>query len=106
MRYSFLGPFTITILVGENTMEDKLTEELSRKHTVFPVSLVKPYHHTGVDRFYSRKKSHIPQDIVKVEDFPMPVKKILKSRKIRINENHHRHYFARLKNQTSDKDKW
>ncbi|MBW0579706.1 hypothetical protein O181_119421 [Austropuccinia psidii MF-1] len=43
MRDSFLGPFTIIKLIGRNVVEVKLTEEFSRKHPVFPVSLVKPY---------------------------------------------------------------
>ncbi|MBW0566924.1 hypothetical protein O181_106639 [Austropuccinia psidii MF-1] len=42
MRDSFLGPFTIINLIGNNAVEVRLTEEFSRKHPVFPVSLVKP----------------------------------------------------------------
>ncbi|MBW0574048.1 hypothetical protein O181_113763 [Austropuccinia psidii MF-1] len=43
MRDSFVGPFNIIRLMGKNAAEVKLTEEFSRKHPVFPVSLVKPY---------------------------------------------------------------
>ncbi|MBW0579113.1 hypothetical protein O181_118828 [Austropuccinia psidii MF-1] len=43
MRDSFLGPFTIIKLIGRNAVEVKLTDEVSRKHPVFPVSLVNPY---------------------------------------------------------------
>ncbi|MBW0484599.1 hypothetical protein O181_024314 [Austropuccinia psidii MF-1] len=46
MRDSFLGPLTIIKLIGKNVVEVKLTEEFSRKHPVFPVSLVKPYFQT------------------------------------------------------------
>ncbi|MBW0505432.1 hypothetical protein O181_045147 [Austropuccinia psidii MF-1] len=46
MRDSFLGPFTIIKLIGKNAVEVKLTEEFSRRHPVFPVSLVKPYFQT------------------------------------------------------------
>ncbi|MBW0532245.1 hypothetical protein O181_071960 [Austropuccinia psidii MF-1] len=42
MRDSCEGPFTITKLIGKNAVEVKLTEEISRKHPVFPVILVKP----------------------------------------------------------------
>ncbi|MBW0469751.1 hypothetical protein O181_009466 [Austropuccinia psidii MF-1] len=42
IRGSFVGPFTIIKLRGENAVEVKLTEDFSRKHPVFPVSLVKP----------------------------------------------------------------
>ncbi|MBW0572065.1 hypothetical protein O181_111780 [Austropuccinia psidii MF-1] len=57
MRASFLGPFTIIRLIGKNSVEVKLTEEFSRKHPVFPVSLLKPYFQTEEDKFPSRKKT-------------------------------------------------
>ncbi|MBW0572752.1 hypothetical protein O181_112467 [Austropuccinia psidii MF-1] len=57
MRDSFVGPFTIIKLIGKKSVDVKLTEELSRKHPVFPVSLVKPYFQTEEDRLPSRKKT-------------------------------------------------
>ncbi|MBW0583483.1 hypothetical protein O181_123198 [Austropuccinia psidii MF-1] len=66
MRDSFLGPFTIIKLIGKNAVELKLTEEFSRKHPVFPVSLVKPYYQTGEDKFPSRRKNLTPPEIVEV----------------------------------------
>ncbi|MBW0498394.1 hypothetical protein O181_038109 [Austropuccinia psidii MF-1] len=57
MRDSFLGPFTIIKLIGENAGKVKLTQEFSRKHPVFPVSLVKPYCQTEEDKFPSMKKT-------------------------------------------------
>ncbi|MBW0483959.1 hypothetical protein O181_023674 [Austropuccinia psidii MF-1] len=81
MRDSFVGPFTIIKLVGENSVEVKLTEEFSKKHPVFPVRLVKPYFQTNKDKFPSRKKNQTPPEIVEVEESPGPVKKIIKARK-------------------------
>ncbi|MBW0553061.1 hypothetical protein O181_092776 [Austropuccinia psidii MF-1] len=78
MRDSFLGPFTIIKLIGKNAVEVKLTEEFSRKHPVFPVSLVKPYFQTEEDKFPSRKKNPTPPVTVEVEDSPGPVSKIIK----------------------------
>ncbi|MBW0480458.1 hypothetical protein O181_020173 [Austropuccinia psidii MF-1] len=89
----------------ENSLEVRLTGEFSRKHPVFPVSLVKPYFQTGEDRFPSRNKIYIPQDIVKVEYSPGPVKNIIKARKIRLNGEDQRQYLVRFKNQTEYKDK-
>ncbi|MBW0467283.1 hypothetical protein O181_006998 [Austropuccinia psidii MF-1] len=60
---------------GKISVEVKLTEEFSRKHPVFPVSLVKPYFQTEEDKFPSRKKNPTPSEI--------PVKKINKAKKIR-----------------------
>ncbi|MBW0513415.1 hypothetical protein O181_053130 [Austropuccinia psidii MF-1] len=88
MRDSFVGPFTIIKLVDKNAVEVKLTKEFSRKHPVFPVSLVKPYFQTEEGKFPSRKKIFTPPEIVEVEDSP------------------DLQYLVRFKNQTADKDKW
>ncbi|MBW0482227.1 hypothetical protein O181_021942 [Austropuccinia psidii MF-1] len=59
MRDSFLGPFTIIKLIGNNAVEVKLTQESSRKHPVFPVSLVKPYFQTEEGKLPpGRRSSH------------------------------------------------
>ncbi|MBW0589974.1 hypothetical protein O181_129689 [Austropuccinia psidii MF-1] len=87
-------------------MEVRLTEELSRKHPVFPVCLVKQYFQTVEDKFPSRKKTTTPPEIVEVEDSPGPVKKIIEARKIRLNGKYQRQHLVRFKNQTADKDKW
>ncbi|MBW0500389.1 hypothetical protein O181_040104 [Austropuccinia psidii MF-1] len=106
MRDSFVGPFTIIKLVGKNTVEVRLTEVFSRKHPIFPVSLVGPYFQTAKDKFPSRKKTSTPPEIVEVEDSHGPVKKIIKARKIILNGKDQRQYLVRFKNQTVDKDKW
>ncbi|MBW0469723.1 hypothetical protein O181_009438 [Austropuccinia psidii MF-1] len=90
----------------ENAVEVKLTEEFSRKHPVFQVSLVKPYFQTEEDKFPSRKKNPTPPEIVEVEDSPGPVKTIIKARNIRLNGKDQRQYLVRFKNQTADMDKW
>ncbi|MBW0471848.1 hypothetical protein O181_011563 [Austropuccinia psidii MF-1] len=105
-RDSFLGPFTNIRLVGKNAMEVKVTEELFRKHQVFPVSLVKPYFQKEEDKFPTRKKNPTPPDIVEVEDSPGPVSKIIRARKIRLNGKDQRQYLFSFKNQTADKNKW
>ncbi|MBW0464429.1 hypothetical protein O181_004144 [Austropuccinia psidii MF-1] len=93
MRDSFVGPFTIIKFIGKNAVEVKLTEEFSREHPVFPVSLVKPYFQKEEDNFPSRKNNPTPPEIVEVEDSPGPVKKIIKPRKTRLNGKDQRlHY--------------
>ncbi|MBW0494449.1 hypothetical protein O181_034164 [Austropuccinia psidii MF-1] len=106
MRESWVGPLTIINLMGKNGVEIKLTEEFSRKHPVFPVSLVKPYFWTEEDKFPSRKKNPTPPKIVEVEASPGPVKKGIKARKIRLNGKDQRQYLIRFKKQTSEKDRW
>ncbi|MBW0476933.1 hypothetical protein O181_016648 [Austropuccinia psidii MF-1] len=107
MRDSFVGPFTIIKLIGKNAVEVRLTEEFSRKHPVFPVSLVKPYFQTGEERFPSRKKTTNPPEIVEVEDSPGPVKKIIKARKIRPNSKTKDSIWSDLKTrQQTNKNGW
>ncbi|MBW0514623.1 hypothetical protein O181_054338 [Austropuccinia psidii MF-1] len=106
MRDSFVGPFTIIKMIGKNEVEVQLTEELSRKHPVFPASLIKPYFQMEENKFPSRKEKPTPPEIVEVEDSPGPVKKIIKAKKIRLNGKDQRQYWVRFKNQTADKDKW
>ncbi|MBW0530641.1 hypothetical protein O181_070356 [Austropuccinia psidii MF-1] len=104
MRDSFVGPFTVIKLIQKNGVEVKLTEEFSRKHLVFPGSLVKPYFQTEEDKFPSRKTNPTPPEIVEVEDCPGPVKRIIKARKIRLNGKDQRQYLVRFKNQTANKE--
>ncbi|MBW0579525.1 hypothetical protein O181_119240 [Austropuccinia psidii MF-1] len=108
-RYGTNHTWNLTLKKGtklEDAVEVKLTEEFSRNHPVFPVSLVKPYFQTEEDTFPSRKKNPTPPEIVGVEDSPGPVKKIIKARKIRLNGKDQRQYLVGFKNQTADKDKW
>ncbi|MBW0492470.1 hypothetical protein O181_032185 [Austropuccinia psidii MF-1] len=97
----------VTLLpAGNNAVEVKLTEEFSRKHPVFPVSLVKPYFQTEEDKFPSWQKNPNQPEIVKVEYSPGPVKKIIKARKIRLDGKDQSQYVVRFKNQAAEKDKW
>ncbi|MBW0510305.1 hypothetical protein O181_050020 [Austropuccinia psidii MF-1] len=82
MRHSFVGPFPMIKLIGKNAVEVILKEEFSRKHPVYPVSLVKLYFQKEEDEFPSRKKNPTSPEIVEVEDSPGPVKKLIKARKI------------------------
>ncbi|MBW0489007.1 hypothetical protein O181_028722 [Austropuccinia psidii MF-1] len=79
MRDSFVGPFTIIELIGENSVEVR---------TSSPPEIRLP-----------------PPDIVEVEESPGPVKKIIKARKIRLNGTDKRQLLVRFKTQIADKDK-
>ncbi|MBW0460923.1 hypothetical protein O181_000638 [Austropuccinia psidii MF-1] len=105
MRDSFVGPFTIIKLIGKKAVEVKLTEEFSTKNPVFPVSLVKPSFHTRggyvplqEEKYHSTRNSGGGR-------LPVPVKKIIKARKIRLNGKDQRQYLVRFQNKTADKHK-
>ncbi|MBW0481378.1 hypothetical protein O181_021093 [Austropuccinia psidii MF-1] len=106
MRDLFVRPLTITRLIGKNAVEVELTEEFSRNHPVFPVSLVRTYHQTGEHKLPSSRKKPTPQEVVELEDYPWPVKQNIKARNIRLNGKGHRKYQVIFKTKTADKDKW
>ncbi|MBW0476075.1 hypothetical protein O181_015790 [Austropuccinia psidii MF-1] len=83
MRAPFVATLTIIKLIRKNSVEVKLTKEISRKHPIFPVNLVKPYFQTEEDKLPSRKKNPTSPGLVDVENSPGPVKKIIKARNIR-----------------------
>ncbi|MBW0509592.1 hypothetical protein O181_049307 [Austropuccinia psidii MF-1] len=70
--------------------------EFSRKHPVFPVSLIKQYFQTEEYKLPSRKKRPTPPEIVEVEGSPGPVKKIISKKKIRLNDKDQRQYLVRV----------
>ncbi|MBW0472079.1 hypothetical protein O181_011794 [Austropuccinia psidii MF-1] len=106
IRDSFVGPFTIIKLIGQNAVEVKPIEEFCRKHPVFPVSLVKQYFQKEQDKFPSTKKNPTSPEIVEVDDSPGSLNTNIKARKIRLNGKYQRQYLVRFKNQTADKNKW
>ncbi|MBW0529991.1 hypothetical protein O181_069706 [Austropuccinia psidii MF-1] len=101
-----MWPFPIIKLIRQNSLEEKLTEEFSTKHPVFPVSLVKPYFQTDEYKFPSRKKYSTAQKRVEVEESPGPVKTTIRARKIRFNAKDQSQYLVRFQNQTAGKYKW
>ncbi|MBW0461788.1 hypothetical protein O181_001503 [Austropuccinia psidii MF-1] len=84
----------------------RLTEGFSRKHPLFPVSLVKLYFQIGEDKFTCRNETSTPPKIVEIEASPGAVKKLISSRKTRLKGKDQRQYLVRFRNQTEDKDKW
>ncbi|MBW0481086.1 hypothetical protein O181_020801 [Austropuccinia psidii MF-1] len=106
IRGSFIGPFTIIRLVGKNAVEVRLTEEFSRKPPVFPVSLVEPYYPIDDDKVPNSKKIVTHEKLVEEDHSPVPVKKIIKARKVRIIRKDNRQYLIRFKNEPAEKDKW
>jgi hypothetical protein len=90
-------------LHGKNAVEVILSEKLSRKHPVFPVSLIKHYNQR------SKEEQHSVPDIPLQESIPtskQAVARILKDKKERINGKDTRLYLVRYKNATADLDEW
>ncbi|MBW0508131.1 hypothetical protein O181_047846 [Austropuccinia psidii MF-1] len=77
VKESFSGTFAIKALHGENSVEVEFSEELSNKNPRFPVSLIKPYKSSDVEKFPLRH--NIPQVIPPIES--TGIKKITKALK-------------------------
>ncbi|MBW0472705.1 hypothetical protein O181_012420 [Austropuccinia psidii MF-1] len=43
LKYSYVGPFVVGVLHGNNAVQVELSGELENKHPTFPVSWIKPY---------------------------------------------------------------
>ena len=106
MRDSFVGPFVIRALHGKNAVEVILTEEFSRKHPTFPVSLVKPYNKPDEEKFPLRRKVKVVVPPVEPETTNKKVHKILREKRIRVENQDMRMYLARYKNLGADHDEW
>jgi hypothetical protein len=106
MRDSFAGPFVIKKLHGKNAVEVILTGEFSRKHPTFPVSLIKPYNKPDTSRC-----SLIQQVRVVIPPLEKPPKskfihKILREKRLRVDNRDVKMYLARYKGFGADQDEW
>ncbi|MBW0592377.1 hypothetical protein O181_132092 [Austropuccinia psidii MF-1] len=102
LKDCFSGPCVIKSLHGENAVEVELSEELSKKHPTFPVSLIKPYKVSDDGKFPLRYK--FPQVIPPIESSGRKkITKVLKERKLRTNKV--RGYLVRYSDPTCE-DKW
>ncbi|MBW0551892.1 hypothetical protein O181_091607 [Austropuccinia psidii MF-1] len=54
LKYSYVGPFVIFSLHGNNAVQVELSGELENKHPTFPVSLIKPYRPADKELFTLR----------------------------------------------------
>ncbi|MBW0499336.1 hypothetical protein O181_039051 [Austropuccinia psidii MF-1] len=75
----------VLALHGENAVEVELSEELSKKHPTFPVSLIKPYKSSDAEKFPLRNK--VSQGIPPIESSGIEkITKTLKERKLTTNK--------------------
>ncbi|MBW0495805.1 hypothetical protein O181_035520 [Austropuccinia psidii MF-1] len=102
LKDSFAGAFVINALHGENAVEVELSEELSKKHHMFPVSLIKPYKSSDAKTFPLRNR--VPQVIPPIETSGIKkITKVLKERKLRTKKG--REYLVRYSDPTCE-DEW
>ena len=106
MRDSFAGPFFVKALHGKNAVEVILTEEFSRKHPTFPVSLVKPYKDPNADKYPLRQKVKVVIPPVEKNPQNKVIQKILREKRLRVDNRDVMMYLARYKGMSADHDEW
>jgi hypothetical protein len=106
MRNSFAGPFVIKALHGKNAVEVILTEEFSRKHPTFPVSLIKNYHPSDKEKFPERNTPTNTPTPVEEDTSPGIIHKVLREKRVKKDGKETKLYLVRYKNKEADSDQW
>ncbi|MBW0540477.1 hypothetical protein O181_080192 [Austropuccinia psidii MF-1] len=97
----FTGPFVIKALHGENAVEVEVCEEISNKHPIFPVRLIKPYKSIDAEKFPLRNK--FPQVSPPIETSGIKnITKVVKERKLRTKKG--REYLVRYSDSTCENE--
>ncbi|MBW0473768.1 hypothetical protein O181_013483 [Austropuccinia psidii MF-1] len=65
LKDSYLGPFLIVALHGNNAVQVELSGELENKHPTFPISLIKYYQPTDKELFPLRNPAPLTVPPVK-----------------------------------------
>ncbi|MBW0536241.1 hypothetical protein O181_075956 [Austropuccinia psidii MF-1] len=81
LKYSYLGPFFIVSLHGNNEVQVELSGESENKHTTFPGSFIKPYQPDDKKLFPLSKPAPLAVPPVKrIEN--KKIKKFIKERRL------------------------
>ncbi|KAI7947435.1 hypothetical protein MJO28_009343 [Puccinia striiformis f. sp. tritici] len=106
MRDSFAGPFVVKALHGKNAVEVILTGEFGRKHPTFPVSLVKHYNDPNAEKFPLRQTVKVVIPPMEHSTKNKVILKILREKRMRVDNKDVKMYLARYKNLSADHDEW
>jgi hypothetical protein len=106
MRDSFAGAFVIKALHGKNAVEVILTGKFSRKHPTFPVRLIKIYNSPDPDNLPLRQKVRVVITPIKQPPKHKVILKILREKRLRVDNRDVKMYLARYKGLGADQDEW
>ncbi|MBW0527600.1 hypothetical protein O181_067315 [Austropuccinia psidii MF-1] len=95
LKYSYVGPFVIVALNGNNAVQVELSGELENKHPTFPVSLIK--HYQPYDKELVSLRNPTPLTVPPVKHRTNKnIKKFIKESRIR--SKNQREYLFRYRN--------
>jgi hypothetical protein len=104
LKDPFIGPFTVVKMVGTNAAELDLHGAYSRRHPVFPVSLIKMYKASDPVLFPGRKtRQKVNPDVVEEEG---EIQKVLQQRVVTKGNKKVRQFLVSFKNKSPDLARW
>jgi hypothetical protein len=106
MRDSLAGTFEIKALHGKNAVEVILTVEFSRKHPTFPVSSIKTYNSPNPNKFPLRQRVRVVIPPIEQPPKHKVILKILREKRLRVDNRDVNMYLARYKGLGADQDEW
>ena len=104
LKDPFIGPFVVVDKKGENAIEVDLNGSFSRRHPVFPVSLLKKYSPSDEKRFPQRKGKQ--KALPEINEEEAVIDRVLDQRRVGKGKTLEMQYLVRYKNKTSDFDRW
>jgi hypothetical protein len=105
LKDSFVGPFVVHCLHGNNAVEVILAGEFSQRHPTFPISLVKKFigENPSTPQQVMQDHSTLPDNHQIKSRMPS---KVLDEKIIRTQGKEVRQYLVRFKNSSTDDDQW
>ena len=104
LKDPFIGPFTITELIGKNAIRVELYSPFARRHNVFPVSLVKLYRASDKNLF--PKRASVTKELPEPEEEEATIHQVLNKRLVGSGKKKELQYLVTFKNKPSDYDRW
>ena len=104
LKDPFIGPFPIIQLIGRNALRLELHGAFSRRHPVFPVSLIKMYKESDKRTFPGRalQKKKMPP----IDEESAVIDKILNKRIVKNGSKKEPQFLISFKYQPSDAERW
>ena len=104
LKDPFIGPFPIIELIGKNALRLELHGAFSRRHPVFPVSLIKMYKESDKRIFPGRalQKKKMPP----LDEESAVIDKILNKRIVKNGSKKELQFLVSFKDQPSDAERW
>jgi hypothetical protein len=104
LKDPFIGPFTVVKMVGTNAAELDLRGAYSRRHPIFPVSLIKMYLSSDSDKFPKRAVNTKPAPEVLEEEGI--IHRVLQQRVVTKGNKKVRQFLVSFKNRSPDMARW